>query len=286
MTDQAQSLRKLMDSTDIEDTKVISIVSGKGGVGKSNFSLNFAIGLAKAGKKVVLFDLDIGMANVDILMGVSSRYNIVDMIENELTIWDIIETGPEGISFVSGGSGFTKLFKLTSEKYDRFISQLEGLYKKYDYILFDMGAGVSEDSIQYILAANEAIVVTTPEPTSITDAYAMLKFMHLQDQSMPCSLLVNRSESVSEGESTAENLKRVAKQFLQKEISVLGTIPNDKVVVKAVKHQQPFLLFDPRSKPSQAITNIVASYIGTQTTKEAVLFPSFISKLKGFLTKG
>ncbi|MFV8827169.1 MinD/ParA family protein [Alkalihalobacterium sp. APHAB7] len=289
MNDQAETLRKLMENNEGQsDTKVISIVSGKGGVGKSNFSINFSLGLSQAGKRVLLFDLDIGMANVDILMGVSSKYNIVDMIENELTIWDIIEKGPENVSFVSGGSGFTQLFKLNEQKFGRFVTQLESLMSHFDYIIFDMGAGVSEDSIQFILSANEAIVVTTPEPTSITDAYAMLKYINSKNDTIHCSLIVNRTETEKEGQVTAQNFQRVVKQFLHKDIAYLGSIPNDKVVTKAVRSQKPFLLFDPKAKSSRAVELMVQVFLGKQGTgtgQQHTHFQSFVQRFTGFFIK-
>lgn len=282
MNDQAESLRKIMDkASDVEKvSKVISVVSGKGGVGKSNFSINFAIGLAQTGKKVVLIDLDIGMANVDILMGISSKYNIVDMIEHEMTIWDIMEEGPENVHYISGGSGFTTLFKLDRVRFERFLTQLEALEKKFDFIIFDMGAGVSEDSLQFILSSHEAIVVTTPEPTSITDAYAMLKYITSQNKDLPCSLLVNRADSDKEGKVSGENFQRVVKQFLHKEVTVLGYLPTDSLVVKAVKRQKPFLLLDPSGKSSIAIKKIIKTYLGENTVDEKPLLTSFIGRFK------
>ncbi|WP_247747173.1 MinD/ParA family protein [Alkalihalobacillus sp. BA299] len=284
MNDQAESLRKIMNNIDNgNDTKVISVVSGKGGVGKSNFSINFSIGLSQAGKRVLLFDLDIGMANVDILMGVSSKYNVVDMIENELTIWDIIETGPENVSFVSGGSGFTQLFKLNEKKFQRFMTQLESLGQEFDYIIFDMGAGVSEDSMQFILSSNEVIVVTTPEPTAITDAYAMLKYINSKMDSIQCSIIVNRTDTNKEGLLTAQNFMRVVKQFLQKDLTYLGSIPNDKSVSKAVRSQKPVLVLDPKAKSSQAIELIVKQFLGEQKIdQDKPQFHSFLHRFKRF----
>ncbi|RXI97990.1 MinD/ParA family protein [Anaerobacillus alkaliphilus] len=287
MNDQAKNLRQMlqMASETPKNTKVLAVVSGKGGVGKSNFSLNFAIELTKAGKKVVLFDLDIGMANVDILMGVSSKFTIVDMIEKDLSIWDIIEEGPEKLSFIAGGTGFSSMFQLNPRKISRFLQQLELISGKYDYIIFDMGAGVSKDSLHFILSANEIIVVTTPEPTSVTDAYAMVKYIQLKDQEIPIQVLVNRSETPSEGKKTFENLKLVTSQFLQKDISLLGIIPNDPSVLKAVKAQKPFILQAPSSKPSQAIREIVTKFTGV--TREEVSTPpfsAFISKIKKYLS--
>lgn len=282
MYDQAESLRKLVDNRDkmSSDTKVISIVSGKGGVGKSNFSINFAIALRQAGKRVVLIDLDIGMANVDILMGLSTRYNIVDMIENQLSIWDIIEKGPGDVSFISGGSGFTELFKLNERKFNRFVEQLEKLQGEFDYVIFDMGAGVSENSLQFILSSNESIVVTTPEPTSITDAYAMLKYLHNLNSDLHCNILVNRTESKKEGIKTGENFQRVARRFLDKEVTFLGYLPNDKTVLKAVKRQVPFLILEPKGQISKNLQEVVKRYLGESKTSDKPLFRSFINNFK------
>lgn len=288
MNDQANNLRQMlhMASDTKRDTKVIAVVSGKGGVGKSNFSLNFAIELTKTGKKVILFDLDIGMANVDILMGVSSKFTILDMIEKDLSIWEIIEEGPEQLSFIAGGTGFSSMFQLNPRKLSRFLQQLELINGNYDYIIFDMGAGVSKDSLHFILSANEIIVVSTPEPTSVTDAYAMVKYIQLKDQEIPIKILVNRAESEAEGKKTFENLKLVTSQFLQKEISLLGIIPNDHVVLKAVKAQKPFVLYSPTSKPSLAIREIVAKFTGVKQ-KDAINppFSMFLSKIKGYFSE-
>lgn len=288
MNDQAKNLRRMlhMASDTEKETKVLAVVSGKGGVGKSNFSLNFALELTMAGKDVLLFDLDIGMANVDILMGVSSKYTIVDMIERELTIWDIIEEGPKSLSFVAGGTGLSSLFQMNPRKLSRFLQQLELINGKYDFIIFDMGAGISKDSLHFILSANEVIVVTTPEPTSVTDAYAMIKYIQLKDQEVPTSLLVNRTESMSEGKKTFENLKLVTDQFLQKEITMLGIIPNDPIVLKAVKSQTPFVIYAPDSKPSKAIQDIVVEYTGEKRDISPPPFSMFINKFKKYFTEG
>lgn len=284
MNDQAENLRKLlhMSNTTEEQTKVVAVVSGKGGVGKSNFSLNFALELTKSGKKVLLFDLDIGMANVDILMGVSSKYTIVDMIERELSILDIIEEGPEGLSFIAGGSGLSSSFQLNPRKLSRFLQQIEQINGKYDYFIFDMGAGASKDSLHFILASHQIFVVTTPEPTSVTDAYAMIKYIQMKDQVIPISLVVNRAESELEGKKTFANLKLVTEQFLQKEIGLLGIVPNDPLVLKAVKAQKPFVLMKPDSKPSKAIQEIVLQFTGKKDNQSQASFGSFINKFKTF----
>lgn len=282
MHDQAESLRKLVSSYEslANDTKVVSVVSGKGGVGKSNFSVNFAIALRQAGKRVLLMDLDIGMANADILMGISTRYNIVDMIENQLSIWDIIEKGPGGIAFISGGTGFSKVFQLNERKFNRFVEQLEKLNGEYDYIIFDMGAGVNENSLKFILSSNESIIITTPEPTAITDAYAMLKYLLQLKKEIECKILVNRTDSKKEAIKTGENFKRVARRFLDKEVAFLGYLPNDKLVLKAVKRQVPFILLEPKGRISKNLQEIARLYLQETKKSEQPMFRSFINNFK------
>lgn len=282
MHDQAESLRKLVSSYEslANDTKVVSVVSGKGGVGKSNFSVNFAIALRQAGKRVLLMDLDIGMANADILMGISTRYNIVDMIENQLSIWDIIEKGPGGIAFISGGTGFSKVFQLNERKFNRFVEQLEKLNGGYDYIIFDMGAGVNENSLKFILSSNESIIITTPEPTAITDAYAMLKYLLQLKKDIECKILINRTDSKKEAIKTGENFKRVARRFLDKEVAFLGYLPNDKLVLKAVKRQVPFILLEPKGRISKNLQEIARLYLQETKKSEQPMFRSFINNFK------
>jgi flagellar biosynthesis protein FlhG len=287
MNDQAKNLRRMVDiaSEGLKATKVLAVVSGKGGVGKSNFSLNFALELTKIGKEVIVFDLDIGMANIDILLGMSSKHTVVDMIESEIGIWDIIEKGPENLSFIAGGSGLASMFELNPQKLTRFLQQLELINGKYDYIIFDMGAGASNDSLHFILSANEVIVVTTPEPTSVTDAYSMVKYIQLKDQEVPISLLINRVESILEGKKTFKNLKLVSSQFLQKEVTLMGIIPNDPIVLKAVKAQIPFVLYSPNSKPTKAIQAIALEYTGGGRVDITPPFSKFMGKLKKYFSE-
>ncbi|WP_233275758.1 MinD/ParA family protein [Salibacterium aidingense] len=292
MNDQAHNLRRVLEqkeNTGLKQTRVISVISGKGGVGKSNFSLNFAIGLAEKGNKVVLFDLDIGMANLDILLGIHTSGDIVDMIENEKSIWDIMEPGPYGLQIAAGGSGLTDIFEMTPSKKDRFSRQMAMLEGAFDYIIFDMGAGADADSMSFILSSHETIVITTPEPTAITDAYAMIKHLHMQDPSLTGSILVNRAESKKEGAGTAENLQRAAKRFLNKPLGILGSLPQDKHVLQAVKKQEPFLLAFPSSPAAKALRQCLEVYTGKHENVEkgeGASYKRFIGQLKSFLKRG
>lgn len=286
MFDQAASLRKLVENTkEGRETKVVAIVSGKGGVGKTNVSVNLAIGLSQLGKKVLLIDLDLGMANVDIVSGITAKESIADMIETRRSIFDIIADGPEGISIISGGSSLALLFELDPIKYTYFIRQLEQLDKQFDYIFFDMGAGLTNDSLEFILASHEAILIITPEPTSITDSYALMKTIHQHDPQLPFYLLVNACDQEEEGYETAVRFKRVAHQFLRKKIAMIGTLPFDRTVVDSVRNQTPFLLLAPNSKISKHMKKIIYTYSGHDLKQESKPYATFLTKLRNFFLK-
>lgn len=293
MNDQAEALRNQLlfsekkNENGNAETKVIAVVSGKGGVGKSNFVVNFALGMQKRNKNVLIIDLDIGMANIDILMGQSSAYTIVDMLEQEISIWSVIEKGPLDISYVAGGSGLRRLFEMNKEKADFFYRQIQSLESSYDYILLDMGAGATSSSLHFLLSSHEILLVTTPEPTSITDAYAMIKFICMEDREIPISMVINRAFSKREAEQTAKNIISVATKFLDKQIRYLAFLPNDEIVLKAVRLQQPFLLLAPNSKPSKAMVATVNIFLGSEENYdkgEKQDLRSFLSKLKGFIS--
>ncbi|ADC48086.1 hypothetical protein BpOF4_00085 [Alkalihalophilus pseudofirmus OF4] len=280
MNDQAESLRRIVSHSGGPEAKVVAVVSGKGGVGKSNVCLNFALSLIKLDKKVAIIDLDIGMGNLDILMGMQSKRTIVDLLKSEWTIWDIIEKGPEDLAYLAGGSGFSELIELKTEDMERFLTQLKALETEYDYIFLDMGAGVTKEGLKFILAAHEVMVVTTPEPTAMTDAYAMIKYIYLEDETKEIMVIVNRCETSREGEQTASNFKRVTKEFLRKEISVLGSLPDDRSVSRAVKAQKPFVHFDKKSNISKAMREMVLRYTGTKRPKPSYSFSQLIRGLK------
>lgn len=265
MNDQAEALRHLVKQQELwgegRTTRVVTVTSGKGGVGKSNFSLNFALSLQRLGKKVLVFDADIGMANIDVLMGVSSSYNLYHLLKQEKTIWDIVQEGPEGLNFIAGGSGFKDLLDLSAEQLDGFAGEINKLHGKYDVILFDTGAGLSKETVKFITAAQETIVVTTPEPTSITDAYALIKMVKAMDVDVHFKLIVNRASDFREGKQTADKINLVAQRFLQSELPSLGIVPDDPNVSKAVKRQVPFTVAYPGSEASVAVASIARHFL-------------------------
>ncbi|MDC3414118.1 MinD/ParA family protein [Aquibacillus sp. 3ASR75-11] len=285
MNDQAKNLRKKIESLrTIGQAKTIAVVSGKGGVGKSNFALNFSLCLANHNKRVLLFDLDIGMGNIDILLGLTASNSIVNMFDEQLTIQDIVETGPNSLSYIAGGSGLTDIFTMDETKFDYFLHQLNHLLNDYDFIIFDMGAGITEASSYYMLAVDECIVITTPEPTSMTDAYAMIKHASRKSPFLPMYLIVNRSLNRRIGEQTMERLQHVVRSFLEKELIPLGILPEDKIVLQAVTSQVPFLLFRPKADITITMTQIVQQYLDQNVNRSSSKKPpfAFVTKLKHF----
>jgi flagellar biosynthesis protein FlhG len=284
MRDQAESLRMLVNRMDKgTKTKAIAVISGKGGVGKSNFSLNFSLMLSKRGFSVLLFDMDIGMGNIDILLGQSSHVSIIDMFNKGLSIRDLIKKGPENLSFIAGGTGLTKIFTMNQEKINYFIDQLQSVSQEYDYMIFDMGAGISEDRLQLLMAVHEIFVITTPEPTAITDAYATMKYIHMLEKNIPFYLIVNRAQTDKEGRETLTRLTNAMKQFLGREITKLGMLPEDRSVSKAVARQTPFLLLDPATKVSRAMVEITDRYLSKNEDAEVTMHAfNFFTKLRRF----
>jgi flagellar biosynthesis protein FlhG len=286
MNDQAASLRRNVQVIGREKrAKVISIVSGKGGVGKSNIAVNVALALSKYNKKVLLIDLDVGMANIDILLGCSTKYHIVDMIEQKLTIWEIIETTEQNFSFIAGGNGLSDLFELTTDKFNFFLSQIEQVINYFDYIFFDIGAGASKGNMQFILASDEVSVVTTTEPTALTDAYAMIKHINQYKPDLELFAIINRCSTNFEGKETADRLVYTVRHFLNQTIQIKGYIPDDISVTNAVKKQIPMILLAPKSKVSTAIQNLAITYIKDGITRSKVSH-SFIKTLKQLFIQG
>lgn len=283
MNDQAEALRQLVkqnnSQSQLKNTRVITVTSGKGGVGKSNFSLNFALSLQRLGQKVLVFDADIGMANIDVLMGQTTPYNLYHLLTQEKTIWDIIAVGPEGLHYIAGGSGFKDLLELTAEQLERFACEIEKLHGRYDVILFDTGAGLSKETVKFITAADETIVVTTPEPTSITDAYALIKMVKAIHIDVSFKLVVNRATNRKEGQQTLDKISLVAKRFLDTELPSLGIMFDDGNVSSAVKKQIPFLICYPSTIASKAVMDISRSFLAIQVSVQQS------SGIKGFLSK-
>lgn len=260
--DQAEQLRKLVkkNSQPRSIARVITVTSGKGGVGKSSVSVNLAIQLSRMGKRVVIFDADFGLANIEIMLGIRPQYNLADLMFRGKNLQDIITEGPDKIGFISGGSGIQELTRLTREQIIYLTQKLFQLDKLADIIIIDTGAGIADSVLEFVAASSEVILVATPEPTSITDAYALLKTLNKKsefsvDNTNIC-MLANRIAGEDEGKELYEKLRVVSDKFLQIPLTYLGGIPQDNNVSKAVIQQKPVTQLYPNSDASKAILRI------------------------------
>lgn len=281
--DQAASLRKQINgNSKIKKAKTIAIISGKGGVGKSNFAVNFSLELLNHKHKVLIIDLDVGMGNIDILLGLQSKKNIIDFLNNQSSIFDMIESGPNGLAYIAGGTSLTSIFSIDQQKMNHFFTEYDKLQEHFDYIIFDMGAGVSEASMFFILASDESILITTSEPTSITDAYAMTKQLISHGNRHPIHVVLNRCESDKQGKQTANHFQNIVLQFLETKVNIMGVLPDDKTVIQAVMHQKPYLLLSKKAPVSVAMSKIVSNYLTNSNEINQLNSSSFVHRLKKF----
>jgi len=265
MRDQAEKLRMQMQKKYSSSGRSIAVVSGKGGVGKSNFSMNFASLLVKEGKKVVIVDMDIGMGNIHILIGKTVQVSLTDYLEGNSLLDDVIYEGPNGLKYISGGSGMTSIVEWSPAMFNKLVEAFQFLQTQFDYILFDMGAGATSWSLQLLTSVDDIIVISTTEPTSIMDAYSMMKYIHLKDSDKTFYLLCNRVFNREEGEETLDRLQSVMQRFLSKEVIKLGSLPEDPVVRKSVKEQVPFTTLYPDAPISKTMQRIVLRFIQQST---------------------
>ncbi len=247
-------------SLDLPKTRVIAVSSGKGGVGKTNLVVNLAITLASLGKSVLVFDADLGLANAEVLMGVSPPYTLYDYLYGDKTIEEIIVPGPNGIKLVSGGSGFLELANLNRNKRERLIESLSLFERETDFLLIDTGAGISKNTLGFVAAAGEAIIVLTPEPTSLTDAYSLIKSIAMFRVHDEVMVVVNRARNRQEAINTSGRIEKVAGEFLDIKVNTIGWIVEDELVVKCVKRQEPYSLYYPQSEVAKSVLSI-AKYL-------------------------
>jgi flagellar biosynthesis protein FlhG len=272
MKDQAEKLRqmanrifmpidklprgRIIKNSVSKKPRVITVTSGKGGVGKTNFTVNLALALTNFEQHVLVIDADLGMANVDVILGCWAPYNMMSLLTDDLNINDIIIDGPRGIKFLSGGSGVHELANLSQQDLEKVIKKITLFDDWADIILVDTGAGINRNVINFVMAADEVIIITTPEPTAITDAYALIKTFAGFRGTAPLKLVVNRVMDQDEGQVVVEKLVRVAQRFLNLSISELGFVYEDRLVMQAVKKQIPLLIAFPDAVSSQCIDHI------------------------------
>ena len=254
MADQAQNLRELVGKR--QEIRVISVASGKGGVGKSSFSVNLAVSMSRLGVRVLVVDADFGLANVDVMLGVTSRYDVSYFLRGEKALNEIIQLGHEGVRFISGGSGVNDLLNMAEEQLAELLTGIVRLDAPIDLIIVDTGAGINENIMQMILASTETIIVITPEPTSILDAYALVKTIVKRDASHPIHVLINKCENKKEAIKVQEGFIEVVGRHLGKNANPLGIIMYDQDVPKSIKRQIPITVSDPGCSTSKEVAEI------------------------------
>jgi flagellar biosynthesis protein FlhG len=288
MNDQAGALRQIIANIRGQRTRapgagarVVVVTSGKGGVGKTNIAVNLALALSRKGLRVLIFDADFGLANVDVILGVTPAYDLAHVVRHRGDIRDAVCDGPYGVRFISGGSGVHELIRLSAGQLAVLMDNLLQLDDMADVVLLDTGAGVSDHILSMVGAAQEVVVVTTPEPTSIMDAYALIKFLTARAEGGPrVRLVVNRADSEGEAADTLRKVAAVVRLYLRTEIEELGFVLSDPAVSKAVRLQRPFVLSFPQSAAARNIETLAWRFMGTEPERRPGL-RAFFTRMAG-----
>ncbi len=267
--DQAEQLRNVIKQKNvrnIENARVITITSGKGGVGKSNLAVNLAVWFRNMGKRVIIFDADFGLANVEVMLGTIPKYNLSDMIYGDKNLKDIITIGPMEIGFISGGSGIVGLNNLTHEQISYLVRRLGELNELCDVLIIDTGAGVSDAVLEFVVASPEVLLVSTPEPSSLTDSYSLVKALYKHPRFLSngtnVHLVANKVSGEAEAEAVYKKLNSVVEKFLGGKLDFLGMIPSDQALEKAVRSQQVVSIASPNAKSARSFMELANSLIG------------------------
>lgn len=292
MMDQAERLRNLVKQADqaerfgnvikqaeqhyVGTASVFTVTSGKGGVGKSNTAVNLAVWFRKAGKRVIIFDADFGLANVEIMFGTVPKYNLSDFIYRGLDLREIVTEGPMGIGFISGGSGIVGLNDLAPTQIRRLVSALSELNDMTDILIIDTGAGVSNQVLSFVLESPEVILLVTPDPPSITDSYSLVKALYrnprFSDERTTLRLLANRVSSENEGRALYDRLSSIVSKFLDGKMSYLGFVPDDSALERAVRSQDVVSMTAPNAASSRAFERAASALLGNESRQEKKIF--------------
>lgn len=287
--DQATMLREMLKRPDASKDRgvrdvpprlslAIAIASGKGGVGKTNITVNLATALAQQGLRTIVFDADLGTANADVLCGINPRETIEAVIEGRRTLREIMVTGPGGFELIPGSSGAGELAMLSQEKRHRLLRQLGELESKADILLIDLAAGVGVDVMGFSRAADALLIVATPEPTSVTDAYAFIKSIRRHAPERVPDLLINSCDSEEEAREVHQRMDRACREFLGFGLPLAGIIPRDDAVRRAVKARLPYVILEPASAASRSIQRL-ATRLGGRPARDSQENSGFLGRL-------
>lgn len=281
--DQARSLRELAARSRPpvpSPARVIPIASGKGGVGKTSLAVNLGMALVKQGERVVLIDADLGLANVDILLGIHPAYNMTDVLAGTHAVQDVLADGPGGLRILAGGSGLQELAALTAEQLDNLIGAFAALDEAFDVVLVDTGAGIGPNVLSFALSSDEMIVVATPDPTSIADAYSVIKVVSAQRKDVRWRIVINLAPSRRHAQATFRRLETVSARFLNVQLTYLGGLPDDALVSRATRQQEAFVLTHPNAPASRAVAAMASRLTGAPEPRESGL-SAFVRRVFG-----
>ncbi|WP_258110245.1 P-loop NTPase [Alicyclobacillus sp. SP_1] len=285
MTDQAESLRRRMVEVAppaLEGEfvpRVIVVASGKGGVGKSNFCVNFSLSLSQQGYRPVVVDSDVGFANVELLLDARPTATVLDLC-GTADVWDVVQYSKHGLPFLSGGSSLSSVNQLDGEGVQRLHSQLGRLGERFNVVVFDLGAGIGPQFSTLVAEADEMVVVTTPEPTALSDAYALIKYVQENGHRPHWRLVINRARRLVDAKDAAEKLSATVRRFLDLDVQVLGYVLEDEDVQKAVMRQTPWVLSHPNSTATRCMEQIVQNYLRADRPSRGG-WTRFLSRLLG-----
>ncbi|MCR4892321.1 MAG: MinD/ParA family protein [Lachnospiraceae bacterium] len=271
--DQADKLRNIIKANQVapaQGARVITVTSGKGGVGKSNTAINLAVQFRKLGKRVIIFDADFGLANIEVMFGAIPKHSLADLLYQGMNMKEIITWGPMEIGFVSGGSGIAGMRNLGTDNLNYLVRNLSELDKLADVIIIDTAAGIHDAVLEFLVASREIIVVATQEPTSITDSYSLLKALNLhprfQKEESIIKVITNKVETTQIGKQLYSKLDTVVSRYLKLNMEFLGVVPQDNAIVKAVMQQSPVCISFPQSASAKAYEDITATLMNIPHT--------------------
>lgn len=288
MADQAERLREMFRGNQLQKaarkkglSRIIVVASGKGGVGKTSLVVNLAVVLGQWGQRTIILDTDLGLANVDILMDLKPSFSLLDVIRGEKDLSEVILTGAFNVEVIPGGSGLSEIINLDNHQREQLMARLSYLEEQGDILLIDSPAGISRNVLGFIAAADDLIMVTTPEPTAITDVYSIIKIVNNYRLHSTVNLVVNMTRNPREAEAVFQRLERVCQNFLDIAINFLGGIEYDQHVHRAVLSCSPYVLQFPRSRAAQCTRHIARRLLFEEEALHGVIKKegSFISRL-------
>jgi len=263
-------------------TRMITLASGKGGVGKSSFAVNLAVALSQLGSRVLVVDADFGLANIDVMLGAQTKFNIAHFLRGEKKLDDIVHIGYDGVRFISGGSGVAELLKIDNMQLVKLMNGLNGLDMAVDFILCDAGAGVYDSLLKMVDASSETIIVTTPEPTAMLNSYALIKRITNHDREHPLSVVMNQAENLAEADRVYSGFSDMLHKNLGRDVECYGRIVTDKGVSRSIKRQTPVMISAPKSSYARDIRTIARKMLNLPPQQEyANIFARLIGEMKG-----